>query len=121
MPAAVASRYARALVDVVLSPTSRTEPSRVRSDLRSFQETLAASPELAGDRDAFERKFPPELQDRLNRLIWTLPAGQRQYYRTRIMAAVATAGETEGADPSKIDLTHILERCRSEVVAAILK
>jgi F-type H+-transporting ATPase subunit delta len=46
MPAAVASRYARALVDVVLAPASRVEPSRILSDLRSFQELLAASPEL---------------------------------------------------------------------------
>ena len=47
MPAAVASRYARALVDVVLAPASRTEPDRVREDLRSFEQALAASAELA--------------------------------------------------------------------------
>ena len=47
MPAAVASRYARALVDVVLSPTSRVEPSRILSDLRGFEQLLASSPELA--------------------------------------------------------------------------
>ena len=47
MPAAVASRYARALVDVVLAPGSRVEPDRILQDLRSFEQTLAGSPELA--------------------------------------------------------------------------
>ena len=47
MPAAVASRYARALVDVVLAPASQLEPGRVREDLRSFEQALAGSTELA--------------------------------------------------------------------------
>jgi len=46
MPAAVASRYARALVDVVLAPGSRAEPVRVLQDLRSFEQALAGSFEL---------------------------------------------------------------------------
>src|SRR5579859_1632882 len=47
MPAAVASRYARALVDVALAPTAAIGPDRVREDLRSFEQALAASPELS--------------------------------------------------------------------------
>jgi F-type H+-transporting ATPase subunit delta len=47
MPAAVASRYARALVDVVLAPKSPVEADRVRQDLRAFEQTLAGSAELA--------------------------------------------------------------------------
>jgi F-type H+-transporting ATPase subunit delta len=47
MPAAVASRYARALVDVVLAPASQLDPDRVREDLRSFELALAESTELA--------------------------------------------------------------------------
>jgi F-type H+-transporting ATPase subunit delta len=47
MPAAAASRYARALVDVVLGPSSTTTPDRVRQDLQSFEQTLAGSTELA--------------------------------------------------------------------------
>src|SRR5690349_2853304 len=47
MPAAVASRYARALVDVVLAPNSRVEPDRVRQDLRAFEQSLADSEELS--------------------------------------------------------------------------
>ena len=47
MPAAVASRYARALADVVLAPASRVAPDRVLQDLRSFEQALANSPELA--------------------------------------------------------------------------
>jgi F-type H+-transporting ATPase subunit delta len=47
MPAAVASRYARALVDVVLAPASQLEPDRVREELLSFERALADSPELA--------------------------------------------------------------------------
>src|SRR5689334_20829641 len=47
MPAAVASRYARALVDVVLAPASKTQPDRVRQDLHGFEQALAGSPELA--------------------------------------------------------------------------
>src|ERR1700680_5138743 len=46
MPAAVASRYARALVDVVLGPKSRVEADRVRQDLRSFEQALGNSLEL---------------------------------------------------------------------------
>src|SRR5258706_15807564 len=46
MPAAVASRYARAVVDVVLAPASRVDADRVRQDLRAFEQTLAGSPEL---------------------------------------------------------------------------
>src|ERR1700730_5858633 len=47
MPAAVASRYARALVDVALAPTAAIGPDRVREDLRSFAQALAGSPELS--------------------------------------------------------------------------
>src|SRR5438552_3706647 len=46
MPAAAASRYARALVDVVLAPKSRVEADRVRQDLRTFEQALAGSAEL---------------------------------------------------------------------------
>ena len=46
MPAAVASRYARALADVVLAPASRVQPDRIVEDLRSFEQTLAGAPEL---------------------------------------------------------------------------
>ena len=46
MPAAVASRYARALVDVVLAPNSRAEHDRVREDLRAFEQALGGSAEL---------------------------------------------------------------------------
>ena len=46
MPAAVASRYARALVDVVLAPNSRIDQDRVRQDLRAFDVALAGSTEL---------------------------------------------------------------------------
>lgn len=91
----------------------RASMAKSRAPLREF--------DFGPERDAFESTFPPELQDRLNRLIWTLPAAQRQYYRTRIMAAVSAAKEVEGKDPSKIDLAEMLDRCRSEVVAAILK
>jgi len=34
-------------VDVVLAPTSRVEPDRVRQELRSFEQVLASSAELA--------------------------------------------------------------------------
>jgi F-type H+-transporting ATPase subunit delta len=47
MPAAVASRYARALADVVLAPNAATAPDRVRDDLHSFEQALDASSELA--------------------------------------------------------------------------
>jgi F-type H+-transporting ATPase subunit delta len=47
MPAAVASRYARALVDVALAPNAPVGPDRVRDELRGFEQALAASPELS--------------------------------------------------------------------------
>lgn len=46
MPAAVVSRYARALVDVVLGPSATGDPDQVRRDLESFEQALASSPEL---------------------------------------------------------------------------
>src|SRR5262245_29319674 len=46
MAAAVASRYARALVEVVLAPGSAVEPERVAEELRGFEETLNSSPQL---------------------------------------------------------------------------
>jgi F-type H+-transporting ATPase subunit delta len=46
MPAAVASRYARALADVVLGPHSPVDPDRALEDLRSFERSLAGSAEL---------------------------------------------------------------------------
>jgi len=47
MPAAVASRYARALADVVLAPNAATGPDQVRDDLRAFEQALGSSSELA--------------------------------------------------------------------------
>ncbi|MBI1787111.1 MAG: ATP synthase F1 subunit delta [Acidobacteria bacterium] len=47
MPAAVASRYARALVDVALSPSAGIEPARLLAELREFQDMLAGSGELS--------------------------------------------------------------------------
>jgi len=46
MPSAVASRYAKALADAVLSPGGRTDPKRALMDLRAFEQLVAASPEL---------------------------------------------------------------------------
>ena len=43
---AVASRYAGALVDVVLDPKSGVRSEQVTAELRAFEATLAASPEL---------------------------------------------------------------------------
>jgi F-type H+-transporting ATPase subunit delta len=45
-PPAVASRYANALVDVVLDPKSQTPPEQVTRELRSFEAVLASSDEL---------------------------------------------------------------------------
>ncbi len=47
MPAAVAARYARALVDVVLGPTAGVEPERVLAELRAFQLALSESVALS--------------------------------------------------------------------------
>jgi F-type H+-transporting ATPase subunit delta len=46
MPAAVASRYARALAEVVLDSKSGTDPARVVAEIRAFGQTLASSNEL---------------------------------------------------------------------------
>jgi F-type H+-transporting ATPase subunit delta len=43
---AVASRYANALVDVVLDPKSQTPPEQVTRELRAFEAVLTASDEL---------------------------------------------------------------------------
>lgn len=46
MPSAVASRYARALVDAVLGPSSDVEPRRAIEQLRAFESLLAESVDL---------------------------------------------------------------------------
>jgi len=46
MASAVAYRYARALVDVVLAPTSPLKPDDAVTQLRLIEETLASSEEL---------------------------------------------------------------------------
>jgi F-type H+-transporting ATPase subunit delta len=43
---AVASRYASALVDVVLNPKSQTQPGQIAGELRDFEALLESSPEL---------------------------------------------------------------------------
>ncbi len=46
MPAAAATRYARALVEVVLSPLGGVEPSRAAEELRAFEAALKESRDL---------------------------------------------------------------------------
>jgi len=48
MPAAVATRYARALVDLATRPGAQIAPHRVLDELDAFQGALAASPALRG-------------------------------------------------------------------------
>ncbi len=48
MPLALATRYARALADVVTAPASGVAPGEVREQLRALEDLLAASPELRG-------------------------------------------------------------------------
>lgn len=48
MPEAVATRYARALVDIVFSPNAGIDPRQVAGHLRAFQGTMKESPELRG-------------------------------------------------------------------------
>src|SRR5437588_13023179 len=43
---AVASRYASALVDVVLDPKSQTPPEQITAQLRAFEVLLASNEEL---------------------------------------------------------------------------
>jgi len=43
---AVASRYARALVDVVLDPNARAQPQQIAAELRAFSGVLASTAEL---------------------------------------------------------------------------
>jgi F-type H+-transporting ATPase subunit delta len=44
---AVVNRYANALVDVVISPSSEIDPATAVSQLRSFEEAVKSAPELA--------------------------------------------------------------------------
>src|SRR3954451_21646692 len=46
MPQAVATRYARALVEAVLNPASRLEPKQAAEELDSFQQMLGGTSEL---------------------------------------------------------------------------
>ena len=46
MPHAVASRYAQALADAVLAPTSDVEPKQALAQLRSIEDLVESTPEL---------------------------------------------------------------------------
>lgn len=46
MPSAVASRYARALADLILKPPSAVDPREAVAQLRAFERALAGSPDL---------------------------------------------------------------------------
>lgn len=46
MPSIVASRYARALVDVVATAASKADPAQILRELRSVEQIIAASPSL---------------------------------------------------------------------------
>ena len=46
MPQAVATRYARALVESVLNPGSKQDPKQVSGELVSFEELLEGTSEL---------------------------------------------------------------------------
>lgn len=46
MVSVVATRYARALVDVVAEPGSKTDSAAALSQLRAFEELIASSPDL---------------------------------------------------------------------------
>lgn len=99
-------------VDKDATAAQRKSLAQSRRALREF--------DYGPEREAHEAAYPPELQDRLNRLVFTLPAGQRQYYRVRIMAQIA-AETKSGRAASDIDVAKLLEKCRSEVAAAFLK
>jgi F-type H+-transporting ATPase subunit delta len=46
MLSVVAARYAKALVDVVAAPASKTDPAAVLAELRSVQELIKTSPDV---------------------------------------------------------------------------
>jgi F-type H+-transporting ATPase subunit delta len=48
VPSAVVSRYANALVDVVMAPSSGVEPSQAVSQLQSFETAVKSSADLRG-------------------------------------------------------------------------
>jgi F-type H+-transporting ATPase subunit delta len=48
MAQAAASRYAKALADLVLRPDTGLDPATIAAQLKAFGETLASSPELRG-------------------------------------------------------------------------
>jgi F-type H+-transporting ATPase subunit delta len=102
MPAAVASRYARALVDVVLAPNSRAEAERIRQDLRSFEEALAGSPELksALESPAVKRARKRAVIERLAHALDVSPVARNfllvliDHRRTAELSGVIAAFET---------------------------
>jgi N-methylhydantoinase B len=62
-------------------------------------------------REAFERRWPPELQSAINRVTQGLPAAPRQYVRRRLVEAVeASSGPVEPAE---------LERLHARVLAEL--
>ncbi len=73
------------------------------------------------EREAFETEYTPQVQSILNRLVGELPAGQRQYYRVRVMDEIKQLRELGGMEGSSPDIAEMLHRCQSEVAEAILK
>jgi N-methylhydantoinase B len=99
-------------VAIVADQVDAAATEAMRQARKASQEEL---PEFnfGPERDAFERKFPNALQDRLEKSLRRFPPAQRQYWKGRVWKALcARAGDGAAqVDVAKVDIEAILEDC----------
>jgi N-methylhydantoinase B len=72
------------------------------------------------ERDAYETAFPPEVQDALVQALLSVPASQRQFYKSRVWAKVTDNGKARYAKAKPSEIPAILEQCRKEVTQVVV-
>jgi N-methylhydantoinase B len=98
-------------VNVQETAARRAELAMNRASPTSFS--------LGPERNAYERSFPEELQDRLWEALLAFPIPQRNYFRRRVWEEV-TRPENLGASWSAEALTQLLSQIRSETKSELL-
>jgi N-methylhydantoinase B len=96
--------YGVAIVDDTLDADGTAE---LRARPRPMRERFA----FGAYREAFESRWPPELQAALNRVTEGLPAAPRQYVRRRLVEAIESNG-------GPVDLAH-LQHLHQQVLAEL--
>jgi N-methylhydantoinase B len=100
--------YGVAIVDGQIDPATTAE-------LRKVPRPPAQRFAFGAYRDAFEQRWPPELQAALNHVTRGLPAAPRQYVRRRLVEGL----EANGGAVEVLGAADLLQRLHAEVLAEL--